>query len=234
MPRTLIALATYNERDNLPILLDAIFKYAPDCDVLVVDDSSPDQTGDWVRERGQTELRLKLLQRKGKLGLGTAILDAIRYAIEHDYDFLLNMDADRSHAPESIPLLRDRMGPDCDVAIGSRYIAGGNVVNWPLSRRLMSRLMNLYVRIILGLNTRDNSGSFRCYKVEVLKKLDLSQFHSRGYSFFEEILYRLKRLGAQWVEVPICFTDRTAGESKINIGEVVSALWTITLLRIRP
>ncbi len=233
-PRTLIALATYNERENLPSLVEAVFEAMPQCELLVVDDASPDGTGDWVGERMQNENRLKLLRRTGKDGLGTAVLAAMRYAVDHDYELFLNMDADWSHSPESIPKLVQAIAPDCDVAIGSRYVRGGKIEGWPLYRKMMSRCINFYARWMLGLRTLDNSGSFRCYKVEALKKLDFEAVRSRGYSFFEEILFWLRRSGARFREIPITFTERRFGCSKINKKEAWIALKTIAMLRFRP
>lgn len=227
--RTLIALATYNEAENIGSLLDAILLIAPDADVLVIDDNSPDGTAEVVMERRQTNARLLLHRRIGQRGLGTAMLHAFEYAIDYNYDWLLVLDADWSHPPESIPALRAASN-EADVVIGSRYVRGGRVVGWPLRRRLMSRCVNLYARIVLRLPTRDNSGSFRLYRVSLLKKLVLDDIVSHGYSFFEEVLFRLKRLGARFVEVPITFEERRAGASKINIGEAWRTVWILFCL----
>ncbi|GHT21556.1 dolichol-phosphate mannosyltransferase [Planctomycetales bacterium] len=229
----LIALATYNERDNLPTLLKTIFETEPEADVLVVDDNSPDGTGDWVEEQLKTEPRLKLLKRSGKLGLGTAVSAAVQYAVDNGYEYLINMDADGSHQPHYIPALLKKAFEGYDVVIGSRYVSGGGVENWALYRRWMSRCINFYARCLLGLKTKDNSGSFRCYRVGLLKKMDTSKFVSKGYSFFEEVLFRLKRLGASFAEVPIIFVDRRSGQSKINKKEALAALWLLLTLRFR-
>ena len=228
--RFLIALATYNERENLPILTAQISEFAPYADILVIDDSSPDSTADWVEEQMQGDARLKLIKRSGKLGLGTAVLVAMEYAIQNDYDYLINMDADLSHPPRFLPAIRAKAEEGFDVVIGSRYISGGKIEGWTLSRHLMSRGVNLYARWLLGLKTRDNSGSFRCYRTALLKKLDTNSICSRGYSFFEEILYRLRKLDATFAEVPITFVDRQLGRSKLNVKEIFIALWL--LLRI--
>jgi len=223
-PRFLVSLATYNERENFPTLTAQIFAVAPDVEILVVDDSSPDGTADWVAEQMQTDTRFKLLKRSGKLGLGSAVLAAMDYAIQNDYDFLINMDADMSHPPRFLPALRAKVEEGFDVVIGSRYISGGGVKGWPLSRHLMSRAINLYARVLLGLKTRDNSGSFRCYRVTLLRRLDPETILSKGYSFFEEILFRLNKLGGTFAEVPITFEERRSGQSKLNIKEVFRAL----------
>ena len=230
MPRYLISLVTYNERENLPIMLEEIFQVAPDVDVLVVDDNSPDGTGDWAAEYQERDSRLKLIRRSGKLGLGTATLAAMRYAIENGYDYLLNLDADLSHPPRYIPALRAKAEEGFDVVIGSRYVAGGGIEGWPFYRRVMSRCINFYAQLLLGLKTKDNSGSFRCYRTKTLKKLDMEAIISHGYSFLEEVLFRLRREGASFAEVPIVFVDRRYGTSKINKKEAIRAL--VILLRL--
>ncbi len=225
MVRFLVSLATYNERENLPLIMAEIFAHAPDVDVLVVDDNSPDGTSDWVA--AQSEPRLKLLRRAGKRGLGTATIAAMNYAIENGYDFLLNMDADLSHPPHYIPALRAKAEEGYDVVIGSRYVPGGGVEGWPLYRRFMSGAINQYARFFLGLSTQDNSGAFRCYRVERLRELDRDSIISKGYSFQEEVLYRLRKIGATFAEVPIIFVDRRFGTSKIDKKEVMTALWLL-------
>lgn len=229
--KTLVVLATYNERENLPTLVEAILLAAPYVDLLIVDDNSPDGTADWVAEKSEKDVRITLLKREGKNGLGSAILDAMRFAMKCRYDYMLNLDADWSHPPEMIPRLIQTMEQGCDVAIGSRYVYGGKILGWPFYRKIMSRAVNLYARMLLRLPSRDNSGSFRCYRVKTLQLLDLSAIRSSGYSFFEEILYRLHRIGSHFIEVPITFTDRRFGSSKINRSEALRALWIIASLR---
>jgi dolichol-phosphate mannosyltransferase len=228
--RFLIALATYNERENLPTLTAQIFEITPDADILVVDDSSPDGTADWVEEQMQNDSRFKLIKRSGKLGLGTAVLTAMDYAVQHNYEFLINMDADLSHPPRFLPAIRAKTGEGFDVVIGSRYISGGTIEGWSWHRRFMSKAINLYARWMLGLKTQDNSGSFRCYRVALLRRLEPKSILSQGYSFFEEILFRLRKLGGTFAEVPITFEERRAGQSKLNVKEIAIALWL--LLRI--
>ena len=223
--KTLVALATYNERENLPALVREILLCVPDADLLVIDDNSPDGTGDWAEEFARSEPRLFLLRRSGKQGLGSAVLAAFAWAVERHYAMLVNLDADFSHPPEKISeLLETARRTGADVVIGSRYVAGGKIVGWPTRRRLMSRGVNLYARILLGLSTKDNSGAFRAYRVAAIHKLDPARVVSRGYSFFEEILFRLKNQGARFAEIPITFTDRVRGESKINRAEAFGAL----------
>lgn len=226
LPRTLVTLATYNEIENLPRLVDAIFSEAPGVDLLVIDDNSPDGTGDWAAEQAERDDRLKCYIREGKQGLGTAIMAGMQRAIDDDYDYVLNLDADFSHPPEAIPRLIDAMA-DCDVAIGSRYVEGGEIEGWPLHRHLMSRGVNLYARCLLGVPAGDLSGSFRCYRVSLLRQLDFAKIASIGYAFQEEILWHLKNLGARFAEAPITFVDRRYGDSKINAQEAASAMWII-------
>ncbi len=230
--RTLIAIATYNEIESLPRLLIEIHERTPEADVLIVDDNSPDGTGEWVDTQVAIDPRMHVLHRAGKLGLGTATIAGMQYAIEHGYDYLVTMDADNSHHPRYLRALISGMDR-ADVAIGSRYTSGGSVKNWPLKRRLMSRGVNLYARMLLGLPTRDNSGAFRCFRVETLKRLDFTKIRSRGYSFFEEVLWLLKRQGARFWETPIEFVDREFGQSKINTREAVRSIWIITRLGLK-
>ena len=237
MPKTLITIATYNEIENLPILTDAIFQFAPDVHLLVIDDNSPDGTGRWCHERARVDARVHCLHRKGKLGLGTAIIAGLEYALDHHYDFALNMDADFSHHPRYLPNLLAGMdppgGPAVDVMIGSRYVTGGGVEGWPLRRQWMSRAVNFYSRWLLGLKPRDCSGGYRCYRATLLKKLDFDTIRSKGYSFQEEILWRLKLLGGRFGETPIIFADRERGQSKINATEALAALRIIFGLGMR-
>lgn len=231
-PRTLVSVATYNELENLPLLVEEIFAVAPQVDILVIDDNSPDGTGVWAKERTKADRRVHVLHRAGKLGLGTATIAAMKYAIEHDYDYLLNLDADFSHHPRYIPDLLAGMD-QADVMIGSRYCPGGGVKDWPLKRRLMSQGVNFYARTALGLKSQDCSGAYRCFRVDTLRKLDFSRIRSRGYSFQEEILWHLKRAGARFGETPIIFADRERGQSKINGREALAALWIIFRLGLK-
>jgi dolichol-phosphate mannosyltransferase len=235
-PQILVATATYNERESLPYLFEAIRASVPAVDILVVDDNSPDGTGQWVDEQAANDPRIRVIHRSGKLGLGTATIAAFQFAIEQDYEFLVALDADGSHDPARIPVMLERAQTDTpppDVVIGSRYVSGGGTEGWPLYRRFMSRAVNLYARILLGLPCHDCSGSFRCMRVTLLREIDLAAVRSRGYSFFEEILWHFKRAGARFDEVPITFRDRKYGSSKINGREAITALWLIFRLGIR-
>jgi dolichol-phosphate mannosyltransferase len=223
-PRLLVSLATYNEAENLRPLVETIRQFAPSAHVLVIDDHSPDGTGDIADTLAATLPDVHVIHRTGKLGLGTAIVAAMHFAIDHDYDYYVNLDADFSHPPRFIPALvagMDRV----DVMIGSRYIAGGGVEGeFDLRRKFMSTGINLYARLLLGLRTHDNSGSFRCYRVSKLRKINLDWVRSRGYSFQEEILFWCKRVGCTFDETPILFENRRGGTSKLNRGEAVKAL----------
>ncbi|WP_437203183.1 polyprenol monophosphomannose synthase [Planctomicrobium sp. SH664] len=229
--RVLITLCTYNERENLELLIPEIFRYVPHADLLIVDDNSPDGTGRYAAELARDNPRIHLLQRPGKLGLGTATMAAFDFALKHDYTFVINLDADFSHPPRFLPALL-AASENFDVVIGSRYVPGGTVVGWGPRRHFMSRGINLYARLMLGLHTRDNSGSFRCYRVSKLREVDWSQAKAKGYAVQEEILYRLRCVGATFCEVPIDFEERRFGQTKINWKEAVSAGWVLLRLRL--
>lgn len=227
----LVSLCTYNEAENLPLLVPRILDAVPQVCVLVIDDNSPDGTGNIADQLAAGDSRVKVLHRTGKLGLGTATLAAFTYAAEHGYELVLNLDADFSHPPESIPDLL-KLAPEADVVIGSRYVPEGKIEGWGIKRHFMSRGVNLYSRWLLWLPTRDCSGAFRCYRVSLLKQLDWSKIRGKGYAFQEEILYRCRRVGARFRETPIHFVDRRYGSSKINMREAAIALWVILRLGI--
>jgi len=229
LPRVLVSMATYNERDNLRPLIEEIQRVLPGADVLVTDDNSPDGTGTLADELAAADPRVHVRHRAGKLGLGTAILAAMRYAMEHDYDLLVNMDADFSHHPRYLPALLDGMKRH-DLMIGSRYVPGGGTVNWPISRRLMSWGINVMVRLLMRIPARDTSGGYRCYRVELLRRTNLQGLVSTGYSFQEEVLLRCRLAGGKIGETPILFEDRRAGASKVNLREVAHSLGTILWL----
>ena len=227
--KLLVALATYNERDNLAPLVAGILRVLPTADILITDDASPDGTGAVADALVAGDDRVRVIHRPGKLGLGTAYLGAIRHAMEHGYELLVTMDADSSHSPHHLPALIAGMDRH-DVMIGSRYVRGGGVVNWPLSRRLMSRMTNFFVRVQLRLPARDTSSGYRCYRVELLRRADLDAFLSRGYSFLQEVLQRCVKAGARVGETPIVFVDRAAGQSKAGLGEISRSLFVLLRL----
>jgi dolichol-phosphate mannosyltransferase len=223
----LVALATYDEATNLRPLVEAIREQAPHASILIIDDNSPDGTGRIADELRATLPDIHVIHRPGKLGLGTAVLTAMKFAIDDGYDYFLNLDADFSHPPRFIPAILAGMSGN-DVMIGSRYVPGGGVEgDFNLNRKLMSTGINMYARLFLGLRTRDNSGSFRCYRVSKLRQIDLDRVRSRGYSFFEEILYWCRTVGCKFGETPILFENRRSGYSKINAKEAIKALQII-------
>jgi dolichol-phosphate mannosyltransferase len=230
--RILVSTATYNEAGNLAPLVREIRAALPDADVLVTDDNSPDGTGRVADDLARADPHVRVLHRAGKLGLGTAILAAVRYARDQGYDLFVNLDADFSHHPRYLPALVAGMERH-DVMIGSRYVAGGGSTGWPLSRRLMSRGVNAVVRLFFRIPARDTSGGYRCYRVACLRRVDLDRLRSRGYSFQQEFLYRCRKAGCRIGETPICFENRRAGASKVNPREAVRSMATIVWLGVQ-
>lgn len=224
--RLLVSLMTYNEAENVRDLIADIHKVLPHADVVVVDDNSPDGTGRLVDELAKADPRVRALHRPRKLGLGTATLAAMKYAADHGYDLLLNMDADFSHPTRFLPGLLAGMSTR-DVMIGSRYVPGGGTENWPLTRQLISRGVNGMVRFLFRMPVADASGAFRCYRVSLLGRADLGKTASRGYSFQQEVLFRIHKAGAKLGEVPIIFENRRAGKSKVNWQEAARSMGMI-------
>jgi dolichol-phosphate mannosyltransferase len=225
-------MATYNEGENLVPLIREIHAVLPDADVLVTDDNSPDGTGQLADQLASADPRVHVLHRQGKQGLGTAILLAMRYAIDQNYDFFVNIDADFSHPPRYLPAMLAGMKRQ-DVMIGSRYIPGGGAVDWPLSRRCMSKGINLVVRLLMRLPATDCSGGYRCYRVAKLRQTDLTQLLSKGYSFQQEVLYRCFRAGCRIGETPIIFENRKAGSSKVNPREALRSMSILVWLGLK-
>lgn len=230
--RTLITLCTYNEADNLRDLIPELLSLVPDATVLVIDDNSPDGTGQLVAAMGAQDPRIRVIHRSGKLGLGTATLAGFQYAIENQFDCLVNLDADFSHRPEYVPQLMAKMS-EFDVVIASRYVAGGGVAGWTRLRKLMSQLINIWARLLLGLRSADNSGSFRCYRVSKLDEIDWDLTIAGGFAFQEEILYRCRQVDCRITEIPIVFEDRRHGVTKINLRESIAAVWVILRLGVQ-
>jgi dolichol-phosphate mannosyltransferase len=223
---TLISLCTYNECRNISELVPQLLQIIPEAAVLIVDDNSPDGTGRLADELSRGDSRIRVIHRPGRMGLGSATTAAFDYAIRNQFSLLINLDADFSHNPRYIPELLSAV-TDCDVAIASRYVPGGGVIGWTARRRLMSFLINWWARVLLGLSTRDNSGSFRCYRVSILAKVDWSAVRASGYAIQEEILFLCRRAGARMQEIPFFFEDRRYGSTKINLRECISAVWII-------
>lgn len=228
-PLFLIGLATYNELDNLPALVARIHVELPRADVLVVDDNSPDGTGDWCQEFATNNPWFSCIVREGKQGLGSALSLLMQTAVERGASHLVTMDADWSHPPERLPALVAAAESD-DVVIGSRYCSGGTIEGWPWHRRMMSRTVNSLSRVILGIPIGDFSGNYRVYNCRLLAEVPWEELHSAGYAFIEEVLWHLKGLGATFVEVPITFVDRKLGESKISSREMVGAIKMLSSL----
>jgi dolichol-phosphate mannosyltransferase len=224
--KALVIIATYNERDNVEPLSAEILASPIGADLLVIDDNSPDGTGEVADRLAARDPRVRVIHRAGKLGLGSASLAGLKYATGHGYDYAVVMDADFSHHPRHLVELVAAMDR-FDVSIGSRYVAGGGVVNWPLSRKVMSRCINLYARCLLGIRSHDCSGSYRCYRVAKMPADLPERMISTGYSYLEEILFRCQRAGMVLGEVPITFEERREGQSKISYKEAAGALWVI-------
>jgi len=231
-PRLLVSLATYNEHDNLAPLTAEIHAVLPSADILVIDDNSPDGTGRLADELAGRDKRIHVLHRPGKLGLGTATIQAMQYAMGHTYDLLINMDADFSHHPRYLPALLAGMDRH-DIMIGSRYVRGGGSENWPWQRLLISQTVNAMVRFLMRLPAHDCSGAYRCYRVALLRRVPLHRIISRGYSFQQEVLYRCRKAGARIGETPIVFANRRAGTSKVNTREAVRSVSLLLYLGVQ-
>jgi dolichol-phosphate mannosyltransferase len=234
---TLVAVCTYNERDNIDELLQRVRRAVPQATILVIDDNSPDGTGQRAMEWADRDPQLRVVVRPGKLGLGTAIALAIEQSISGKYLWLVNLDGDLSHDPADIPRLLQAAQPQTgrapDVVIGSRYIPGGQIVGWPWTRRTISKALNTAARGLLRLNVYDASGAFRCYRVAALERLDRDTLRARGYALLEELLWHLQRQGCHFVEIPITFTERTRGNSKLSWREAWGALQMLVQLSLR-
>jgi dolichol-phosphate mannosyltransferase len=230
--RVLVVVPTYNERDNLEIIAGRLRTAVPDAHLLVVDDNSPDGTGKLADELADADDSVHVLHRTAKDGLGAAYVAAFAWAREQDYDVVVEMDADGSHAPEQLPRLLAAL-EDADLVLGSRYVPGGSVVNWPKSRELLSRGGNLYTRLLLRLPLQDATGGYRAYRRTVLDGLPLGQISSQGYCFQVDLAWQTWQQGHRVVEVPITFVERERGESKMSRKIVVEALWRVTLWGLR-
>ena len=228
---TIIVTPTYNERKNIEELLNTIFTIDSNYHVLVVDDNSPDDTGTIVKELQSNYSNLHLLSRVKKEGLGSAYVAGFKYALKGNYDKIVQMDADMSHDPKDVVSLISELD-NSDVVIGSRYISGINVVNWPIRRLIISYGANIYTRLITGLPVKDATGGFKCWKREVLESLDLDNVRSQGYSFQIEMTYRAWLQKFKIKEVPIIFVDRTIGESKMDRSVMLEAAILIPRLRL--
>lgn len=235
MNDALVIIPTYNEKENIRNIIQAVFSLEKDFDVLIVEDNSPDGTADIVKTLMQEyKDRLFILERKGKLGLGTAYISGFKWALERHYSYIFEMDADFSHSPNDLERLYHATAVEkADVAVGSRYITGVNVVNWPMGRVLMSYFASMYVRMITRLKIQDTTAGFVCWTRNVLEKIDLDRVRFVGYAFQIEMKYTAVKLGFEVKEVPIIFTDRTEGTSKMNKSIFREAIFGVMELRLR-
>jgi len=230
--RPLIIIPTYNERDNIQKLIPLLMELDLSLSILVVDDNSPDGTGKLVNDMSEQNDRIQVLHRPGKLGLGSAYIAGFKHAIQQDVDCIFEMDADFSHDPDMISEFLEKL-ETCDVVIGSRYISGINVVNWPMSRLLLSYIANFYTRIITGMSIQDATSGFKCFKREVLELIDLDRVRSDGYAFQIEMNFRCWRKGFRICEIPIIFVDRHSGTSKMSRRIIYEAIWIVWWLRLQ-
>jgi dolichol-phosphate mannosyltransferase len=230
----IVLIPTYNEKENIEKIIHKVFSLSIPFHVLIIDDNSPDGTANIVRQLQNTyPATLHMLERSGKLGLGTAYIAGFNWAVGHGYDFVFEMDADFSHNPEDLVRLYEACDQGADVAIGSRYISGVNVVNWPMGRVLMSYYASMYVRIITGMSIRDTTAGFKCYTRRVLETIDLDKIRMKGYAFQIEMKFTAWKLGFKLTEVPIIFTDRKQGASKMSGGIFNEAVWGVIKMKVR-
>lgn len=231
---SVVIIPTYNEKENIEKIIRAVFGLEKKFDILIIDDGSPDGTADIVRRLQDSEFagRLHLIERSGKLGLGTAYIRGFKWAVEQKYDYVFEMDADFSHNPDDLPRLYSACADEgYDVAIGSRYVSGVNVVNWPMGRVLMSYYASKYVRMVLGVPLHDTTAGFKCYRRKVLETIDLDAIRFKGYAFQIEMKFTAYKLGFKIKEVPVIFVNRIEGTSKMSGGIFSEALFGVVRLR---
>lgn len=225
----LVIIPTYNEVDNLERIISRVHEHNPQVHVLVADDNSPDGTGDLADKLAAKDSRVKVMHRPGKQGLGAAYIAGFDWGLAHGYELLIEMDADGSHRPEDLPSMLDALERHgADLVIGSRYVKGGKIVNWPLSRQLLSRGGNTYIHVVMGMNVRDVTAGYRVFRRGTLERLGLESVKSGGYIFQTDLTRRVSNLGMKIVEVPITFVEREIGQSKMNRGIMVESLWRAT------
>ena len=233
---SLVIIPTYNEKENIEKIINAVFSLEKQFDILVIDDGSPDGTAEIVKNLSQTLPRregLYLLERSGKLGLGTAYIMGFKWALEHGYDYIFEMDADFSHDPKDLPRLYSACADEGnDMAIGSRYVSGVNVVNWPMGRVLMSYFASKYVKVVTGFNVHDTTAGFVCYKRRVLETIELDKIRFKGYGFQIEMKYTAHKIGFKIKEVPVIFVNRVEGTSKMSSGIFGEAFFGVMRLRL--
>lgn len=232
--KNLVIIPTYNEKENIEKMITYIFSLSIPFELLIIDDHSPDGTADIIKEiQKKFPEKLHLIEREGKLGLGTAYITGFNWAIDHKYDYIFEMDADFSHNPDDLIRLYKACAEDgADLAIGSRYISGVNVVNWPMGRVLMSYFASYYVRLITGMKIRDTTAGFKCYKRKVLESIKLDKIKLKGYAFQIEMKFTAWKLGFNIVEIPIIFTERQEGASKMSGGIFNEAIWGVIKMKV--
>ena len=226
--RVITIIPTYNELESLPLTVGRLRKAVPESDVLIADDNSPDGTGDLADSMAAEDSQIHVMHRKGKEGLGAAYIAGFRWALERDYDVIVEMDADGSHMPEQLPRLLQASAEGADLVIGSRWVKGGEVVNWPLSRKIISRGGSFYSRTLLGLPLKDITAGYRAFKRETLEAIDFDAIESRGYGFQVDMTFRVAMLGKRIVEVPVTFVERELGDSKMSGNIVLEAMLNVT------
>ncbi len=229
----LVIIPTYNEKENIENIVRYVFSLNPVFDILIIEDNSPDGTAASVKELQKEFSNLYLIERKGKLGLGTAYIAGFKWALEHGYNYIFEMDADFSHNPRDLVRLYEACQQGADMSVGSRYVTGVNVVNWPMSRVLLSYFASKYVRIITGMKVHDATAGFVCYTRNVLENIDLDHIRFKGYAFQIEMKFTTYTLGFRIQEVPIIFTDRTLGTSKMSKGIIKEAIFGVITMKIR-
>ena len=234
MDRKIIIIQTYNEKENIEKIIRAVFDLEDKYHILIIEDGSPDGTAEIVRRlQDEFDGRLFMIERKGKLGLGTAYITGFKWCVEHEYDYIFEMDADFSHNPLDVPKLYKACKEGADLAIGSRYCNGISVINWPIGRVIMSYYASVYVRTVLGMKVYDTTAGFKCYRRKVLETIDLDKVKMKGYGFQIEMKYSTYKLGFKIKEVPIIFVDRTEGTSKMSSGIFGEAFWGVLKLKMR-
>ena len=231
--KAIVIIPTYNEIENINAIVTAVLSAVEGISILIVDDNSPDGTAAVVEEMMKTNDKIHLLRRPGKMGLGSAYCDGFRYCLDKNFEAIFEMDADFSHAPAELPNFLEALKEN-DLVIGSRYVKGGAVVNWPKRRILLSYGASIYTRIITGIPIKDTTGGFKCFRAETLRQLDLSQVKSNGYGFQIELNYKCWKNGARIKEIPITFVDRRSGTSKMNKSIIWEAVFLVWKLRFSP
>ena len=235
MSNNVVIIPTYNEKENVERMVRTVFSLEIPFDLLIIDDGSPDGTGEIVKTlQKEFPQKLHIIERKGKLGLGTAYITGFKWALDHDYDYIFEMDCDFSHNPEDLVRLHEACTTKgADMAIGSRYVSGVNVVTWPMGRVLMSYFASVYVRMITGMPIQDATAGFKCYSKKVLQRINLDKIKFKGYAFQIEMKFTTWKMGFNIVEVPIIFTDRQEGTSKMNTGIFKEAFFGVIEMKIK-